>query len=102
MVSLLETAVRKWRELGLVGNNRHIGENNKKQQNKIQKQRRTQREKVTNRPRLQQTTLSGEKLNDKDNEYFGDTMKSKEENHFRVVSQNIHLLPKVATSGRSR
>ena len=102
MVSLLEAAVRKWRELGLVGNNRHLGENNTKQQNKIQKQRRTQREKATNKPRLQQRTLSGEKLNDKDNEYFGDIMNTKEENTFRVVSQNIHLLPEAATSGRSR
>jgi hypothetical protein len=102
MVSLLETAVRKWRELGLVGNNRHIGEKNEQQQNKIQKQRRTQREKATNGKNLQQTTLSGEKLNDKDNEYYGDAMKQKEENTFQVVSQNIQLLPEAATSGRSR
>ncbi len=103
MVSLLESAVRKWRELGLVGNNRHLRETHTQQHNeKTQKQRRKKREKETNRPKLQQTTLSGEKLNDKDNEYYGDEMKAKEENTFRVVSQNVQLLPEAATSSRSR
>ena len=109
MVSLLETAVRKWRELGLVGNNRHLRETTEQQHNeKTQKQRRKKkREKETHyingeRQTLQQTTLTGNNLEENDNESYGNTMKTKEENNFRVVSQNIRLLPEVAMSGRSR
>jgi hypothetical protein len=108
MVSLLETAVRKWRELGLVGNNRHLRDTHTQQHNeKTQKQRRKKREKETNyingkQQKLQQTTLTGENLEEKDNESYGNTMKKKEQNNFRVVSQNIRLLPEVATTGRSR
>ena len=46
--------------------------------------------------------ITGEKLDDKDNESFGDMMQRKEENNFRVVCQNIRLLPKTAMSGQSR
>jgi hypothetical protein len=108
MVSLLETAVRKWRELGLVGNNRHLRETHTQQHNeKTQKQRRKKRERETNyinreRKKLQQTTLTGENLEEKDNESYGTMLKKKEENNFRVVSQNIRVLPPVATTGRSR
>jgi hypothetical protein len=52
--------------------------------------------------KLQQTTLTGENLEEKDNKSYGNTMQKKEENNFRVVSQNIRLLPEAATSGRSR
>jgi hypothetical protein len=52
MVSLLESAVCKWHELGLVGNNRHIREKNETQHNKTQKQRRTQREKATKQTKI--------------------------------------------------
>jgi hypothetical protein len=108
MVSFLETAVRKWRELGLVGNNRQTGEMHREQENeKTQKQRRKKREREityingTKITRFQQTTISGENLEEKDNESFGDSMPTKEENIFRIGSQNIRLLPEAATVDHS-
>lgn len=105
MTSLLEAAVRQWRELGLVGRNRHreegIGE---KSQQKRRKKREKEREHNNrdNTTRYNQTTLSGENLDRQDNEVFGDSIQPKEENNFRVVSQNIQKLPEDAKSTRSR
>ncbi len=113
MISPLETAVRQWRELGLLPN-RHSGEretgnntgNNITTENKNKKRRKkTDKDweyNNNNGKKLQQTTLFGVNQEKADVEAFGDKLSPKPDNTFRVVSQNIQTLPVDARSERSR
>jgi hypothetical protein len=89
MVSLLGATVCQWCGLGLVGNNDHARKTNKQTNKKTKKQKecRKKQEKEMNyinkgRPKLQQTTVSGNKLEEKNNKSFGDMMQTKEEKNF--------------------
>ena len=111
MVSKLQAAVQQWRELGLL-QNRHTGESGNADQDTIsehqqRKKRRKKRDKdwnyrTTTGRNLQQTTLFGKNLEKADLEVFGDSLKAKESNNFRVISQNIQKLPESACTERSR
>ena len=107
MTSRLQVAVRQWRELGLMPRNRHRddGDNQDETQTTIPKENTRQKKKEKEDEyiiRMQQTTLTGANLDEKDTESFGDTMSTKENNNFRVVFQNIKQLPGGAMTARSR
>jgi hypothetical protein len=112
MVSPLETAVRQWRELGLL-QNRHLGEGgtrdtkgtitDNKSPSKTKRRKKTDKDWGYNKgKRLQQTTLLGANQEKADVEEFGDKLQSKEENTFRVVAQNVQTLSPEARTERSR
>ena len=114
MVSPLETAVRQWRELGLLRNRRSgegdAGDTTGSTTEKItttttKKKRRKKTDKdweYSSDKRFQQTTLFGGNQTKADVEIYGDKLQTKEDNTFRVVSQNVQTLPADARSERSR
>jgi hypothetical protein len=110
MISPLQAAVQQWRELGLL-KNRHTGETGAHAEGSAttehpQKKRRKKTKKDQHRnqtgKKLNQTTLFGENLQQADLEEYGDKLRTKKENNFRVVSQNIHTLTESSKSSRSR
>jgi hypothetical protein len=112
MVSPLETAVRQWRELGLI-QNRRSGEGgtgdttgtitNTNSPSKTKRRKKTDKDWEYNTgKRLQQTTLLGVNQEKADVEEFGDKFQPKEDNTFRVVVQNIQTLSPEARTERSR
>ena len=112
MVSPLETAVCQWRELGLLRNRRSgegerdtgsTTENITTQTTKKKQRKKTGKDwEYSSIKGFQQTTLSGRNQTKADVEVYGDILPTKEENTFRVVAQNVQLLPVDARSERSR
>jgi endonuclease/exonuclease/phosphatase family metal-dependent hydrolase len=113
MVSALETAVRQWRELGLLQNRRsgegeHTGETsgiriNNNSSSKTKRRKKTEKDWEYNKgKRFQQTTLLGVNQEKADVEDYGDKLSAKEDNIFRVIAQNIQVLPPEARTERSR
>jgi hypothetical protein len=114
MVSLMEAAVRRWRELGLL-KNCHSGEKGEEKEKRKEKividNIRKKRRKKTDKDweynnnggkRFQQMTLLGTNQTKADVEAFGDKLQAKEDNTFRVAVQNIQTLPVNSRTERSR
>jgi hypothetical protein len=115
MVSSMESALRWWRELGLL-KNRHSGETGKEEEKTTEKtvidNTRKKRRKKTDKDweynnnqggkRMHQMTLFGMNQTKADVEVFGDKLQAKEDNTFRVVAQNVQTLPINARMERSR
>jgi len=108
MVSPLETAVRQWRELGLLRNRRSgegerdTGSTTTQTTNKKRRKKTDKDWEYSGSKSFQQTTLSGGNQTKANVEVYGDILQHKEENTFRVVSQNVQTLPVDARSERSR
>ena len=114
MISPLETAVRQWRELGLLRNRRSgegetgdttgsTTENITTTTTKNKRRKKTDKDwEYGSTKSFQQTTLSGGNQTKADLEVYGDKLQTKEDNIFRVVAQNVQTLSIDARSERSR
>jgi hypothetical protein len=113
MNSPLETTVRQWLELGLLRNRRlgegDTGDTGSTTENitttTTKKKRRKKTDKdweYSSNTSFQQTTLSGGNQTKADVEVYGNILQTKEDNTFRVISQNVQTIPVDARSESSR